>query len=274
MLAGAVLVCVCVAAAVIVMGVAALWRGITGMEEFRVHPGRYAFDSEWVNTDRLLRSLHETDPTGVLAGAHSIFEPQLCKRVAAAYAASPWVRRVKSVEKVFPNRLEVDVELREPWAVIYRRQDDRYYCVDQDGVVLVNGVYRLTKQSLSELLPLVTVEHTRPPRGGECWGDLTVQEGMEMLELYRQRFAGKVPVREIEIEQVALADGTAHARAWLVMDSGTRVVWGRTPSAMSSVAEVSTPRKAAALLALVRKEGDRLGRLKQIDLRWSRPRIE
>ena len=58
----------------------------------------------------------------------------------------------------------------------------------------------------------------------------------------------EVPIKEIEIKKVHLADDTAYANAWLVLESDTpphtRIFWGRTPSAAGSIAEVSTPRRS------------------------------
>jgi len=278
-LVGAWVVCVAVAIAVLVVGLSALWRGIAGMDEFCIDPLDITIESKWVKSDALMREILANDSSGVLSRRWSVFTPELATHVARGYGRCPWVRRVVSVEKVFPNHLEIVLDLREPYAVVRCAKTGRYYCVDDEGVVLSTKVYRLTRDRLTPLLPLIVAYDTEiSPVPKERWRDITVLEGIKMLRLYREQFAGEVPITDIEVKKVHLADGAAYANAWLVLDSETqsrtRIFWGRTPSASGSIAEVSTPRKTAALLALVRKEGSRLREHRMIDLRWQQPKVE
>ena len=274
-LVGAALVCVCVAVAVVVTGLSALWHGVADMKEFRVRPGDVRIENPWVKSEALMTALRSTDPTGLLSTECSLFDRDLARRVAQGYNASPWVRNVVTVSKVFPNRLSIEIELREPHAVIRCVRDGRHYCVDRDGVVLDPGIYRLTRKRLAPILPLLVAHDTQTaPASGRRWADLTVQEGIKMLRLYRRQFEGQMVVKEIEIKQVTLNDGTHLADAWLVLDTGTRIFWGHTPSALVSAAEESPGHKTAALRALIKKEGAQLGQRKMIDLRWKQPRME
>jgi len=258
---------VCVVTAGLVVGAMELWRAITRMEEFRVRPG-----------DAPLGAAAEREARAValLRDGCGIFEPGLARRTAEAYLRSPYVRRVRWVRKRFPNQLDVKLELREPFAVIRPEGERRMaYVVDEDGVVLSPKVYRFSPERLAGLLPMVVVKRAKGyPCAGRVWRDVTVREGIKMLRLCREQFAGRVGIREIEVERVVRRDGTVSAHAWLVLKSGTRVQWGDTPSAVEAPGVASTPEKTAAFLALLKREGRRIERRKLIDLRLKTPIVQ
>jgi len=280
---------VCVVTAGLVVGAMELWRAITRMEEFRVRPGDAPLESEWIRKDvfragllRRDRSLkgaaaeREARAVALLRDGCGIFEPGLARRTAEAYLRSPYVRRVRWVRKRFPNQLDVKLELREPFAVIRPEGERRMaYVVDEDGVVLSPKVYRFSPERLASLLPMVVVKRAKGyPCAGRVWRDVTVREGIKMLRLCREQFAGRVGIREIEVERVVRRDGTVSAHAWLVLKSGTRVQWGDTPSAVEAPGVASTPEKTAAFLALLKREGRRIERRKLIDLRLKTPIVQ
>ena len=276
-LIGAVIVVGCVLLVGAAMGVYSLWRGVTQMDEFRVHPDEVSFNSDWVKPDALKAELKRRDASGLLSRPCSIFTKDLALRVARAYARSPWIREVKSVSKVFPNRLDVHLEVREPFAVVKipGGPNAGYFCVDEEGVVLSPAVYDLSSQRLATLAPLVVAHDTRgKPQGGRLWGELTVLEGVKMLRLCRLQFADSVTVKEIEVQKVRLGNGLEFANAWLNLDGGTRIEWGRTPSAIGSHTEPSTPRKTAMLQALLSREGAHLTRWARVDIRHEPPKCD
>ena len=199
----------------------------------------------------------------------SIFTAGLCEDVAQAYAASPWVRRVLLVAKEFPNRLDVQLELREPYALV--QTASKCICVDEEGAPLSPQFYDLSPQRLAALVPVITLNGDCPvPNAGQPWKQPEVQEGLAMVRLYRKDLARNVPVHEIQVQRAE----NAAVMATLVLDSGPRVQWGRTPAGPRSLAEISTAQKTTALLAITRKEGPQIGRLKTIDVRWPNPLCE
>ena len=287
-LVGAIIVVVCVTVAGIVFGLHKLWHVVTQMQEFRVRPIEAPLKSDWIDGERLRTELQTKNPdlqgkaaeqqerdAKLLKGSWSIFEPGLSRRVAAAYSRSPWVRRVHAVNRIFPNRLDIQLDLREPCAVIRCVRDGRYYCVDEGGVILSPTVYKLSREHLSHLLPAVVAHQTRTvPRRGERWKEMTVQGGIKMLRLCREQFLDKAAIKEIEVRKVTLGNDITYANAWLILATGTRIHWGRTPGAVDSPAESSTPQKTANFLAMIRKEGANLGRRRRVDLRGKTPIIE
>ena len=101
-----------------VIGVRKLWQATAARPEFLVRPAEIALDGPWLRAEEMKKDFLRTDSSGILRSRVSIFAPGLAEQVAAAYAASPWVRRVLLVAKEFPNRLDVQLELREPFALV------------------------------------------------------------------------------------------------------------------------------------------------------------
>lgn len=255
------------------LGVRQVWRAISLRQEFIVRPadvvitGASSKPEDWLSVDALKVDLLRTDRSGLLRGGVSIFTPDLAERVAAGYACSPWVRQVRSVSKEFPNRLHVELDVRMPFALI--SWHGQYFVVDRDGFLLSPKVYNLAwERLLPSLGPVVVVPAQTPRPESGRWEDVTVQEGLSMVALCREQFAKKVAVAQIEMQPEAREGARPAAMATLLLDGGPRVTWGRTPSSPPSVAEISTPQKAASLLAFTRKLGTNLPRLKSIDVRW------
>jgi hypothetical protein len=253
-----------------VVGVQQLWRAVSGRPEFVVRPGDLTLTSKWVRTAEMKRDFLVTDRTGILrTSGVSIFTAGLCEDVAAAYAASPWVRRVLLVAKEFPNRLDVQLELREPFALV--QVGGKCLCVDEEGAPLSPQFYDLSPQRVASLVPVITLSgDCAVPNAGRPWKQPEVQEGLAMVHLCRKDLARNAPVHEIQVQNPE----NAAVMATLVLDSGPRVQWGQTPSGPRSLAEISTAQKTTALLAITKKEGPQIGRFKTIDVRWPNPLCE
>jgi len=269
-LLGVIAVSAIVIIAAIVAGLCLLWRGVTDMEAFRVRPGNIALESRWIMPEAALRDFKRTDAMGILSGESSIFTPKLAQHVNAAYKLSPWVRRVLSVRKVFPNTLDVRLELREPFAAVSFRE--KWYCVDRDGVVLSGLIYELTSERLYELKPFVVLAQASiPPNAGEIWDDISVQAGLNMVDLCRTNLAEQVMIESVHIKAQRNARDMSGVMADIKLLAGPVVQWGRVPCEETSPAEVSTETKISSLLNVVKTEGINLNRLALINVRYNPP---
>jgi len=263
---GAVVVAAAMVAAVAVVGVSHLWKGIARMDEFKVTVAHTLPSSPWLRPEPAREDFFRTDPTGVLSRKVSLFTPGLTDEVARAYAANPWVRRVREVRKVFPNRLAVRMDVREPYALAVL--GDKRCCLDHDGVVLSPAIYQLTPDRLADLGPEIALPAGLPsPQVGAPWNEGAVQSGLAMMRVCREQFSD-IDVRCIEIVPSVDSMGRQFAMVTLVLADGPRVEWGRAPLGPASPAEVSTPQKAANLRAIVANEGDSLSRLRTINVRY------
>lgn len=250
------------------------WDWVTSLEEFRVYPGRLALQpTPWLNIDALKADMRRTDRTGLLADSCSFFAPRLAERVAAAYGASPWVRRVVAVERKFPNRLAISLEIRQPFAFVVCGKGR--YLVDRDGVILAPELYCLPKQGLGKPDILLTYSPEAPPLRGRPWNSEGVSAGIDMLAFLGEKAAlNGVAVTGLEVRRDAGATGRAPVCVVLRTDSGAEIRWGLPPRApRAGTSEVSTAAKFEALSSVVRQHRSQLSRLEYIDVRWDRPTL-
>ena len=266
-----------------IFGIGVAWRRIAARPEFLVQPGNVTLDAAWVRVEEMKRDfvLTSRDKKGrsILDTPVSIFEPKLAERVAVAYKASPWVRGVLSVRKEFPNRLEVKLDLRAPYAAIKRGHSGSNTYVSDDGVVLDPKVYVLTPDQTSGLLPVVEIpSDAKPPALRKVWDDPAVTGGLEMLRLCKGALSNlRISLIEIEMQKTTPSKPPV-SMAWLSLGAdsakGPLVQWGRTPNCPVSDFEVPTLTKVNSLLAVVAREKQNLSRFKQIDVRDVQVRCE
>lgn len=279
-----VVIVAAVLTAALIIGLTALWKSVTARREFLVQPAQISLDKDgkeemvkkWVRVEEMKRDFLRTDTTRVLANWHSIFKSNLASMTREAYLSSPWVRDVILVRKVFPNRLDIELQLREPYAII--QHQGKYYVVDVDGVILDPAVYILTGENPAGLLPPVAVPDSVkwPGASGKLWSDPSVQAGISMLELCRAQFTGRVVIKQIEVTPERPDAGAVPVRATLVLAAGPRVDWGRTPTSPTSTVEATAYQKTQSLLAILTKEGDGVKRFRRIVV-WEKdglPRVE
>ena len=102
----------------------------------------------------------------------SLLDGQATRKVAAALSANPMVKKVRSVERQFPNSMRASVELREPAAYVMR--GSKYYIIDVEGTRLP-GEYPSRAAAGLDLL-MVAYVRTSPPVAGKVWEDRAVVE--------------------------------------------------------------------------------------------------
>lgn len=277
-----VVIVAAVLTAALIIGLTKFWRSVTERREFLVQPAQVSLDKDgkdemvkkWVRVDEMKRDFLRTDTTRVLSNWHSIFKSDLTGMTRDSYLSSPWVRDVILVRKVFPNRLDIELQIREPFALI--QHQGKFYVVDVDGMILDPNVYILTGENIVGLLPPVVVPDSVkwPGASGKFWSDPAVLEGLSMLKLCREQFTGRVPLKQIETSPEKVATGLVPVRATLVLAAGPRVDWGRTPTSPASTAEVPAYQKTANLLAIMAKEKDGIKRFQRIVVWEVTPRVE
>lgn len=167
-------------------------------------------------------------------------DPELQRRLARAFDMHPWVRRVVGVELRHPAAAVVDVECREPIAMVAWQAG--LLAVDAEGVVLPSADFTA---AVAAGYPRVSgIESSPQGSEGSPWGDVAVEEAAavaaaigpewETLELEEIR-----PVRERNV------------RMWeLAAADGSRILFGSAPGR-----ELAGEPPAAAKLARLKELG-------------------
>lgn len=134
--------------------------------------------------------------------ARSIFEPGMNDAMARALArSSPWIRRVERVEKVYPNRARIALEIERP-VLAYEKGIDRYL-IAADGKVLLRDA---AASPTAFPFPILEVIGARPEHALDL-GSITKDPGLRAAAEVAQQIEDlSLEDRELfwSIEPVAL----------------------------------------------------------------------
>jgi hypothetical protein len=250
------------------------WHWITRLEEFRAYPGNITLEPvSWLNSAAFRADVGRSDQTGLLGGSTSFFAPDLAGRVAAAYESSPWVLRVISVTKVFPNKLQIRLALRAPYALVSRGGVS--VLVDEEGVPLSPQVYRMPEEIAKKPKIILNYEPETKPALGAKWQCEGVAAGIEMMKLVgSDPILRALNVQTVEVRKEPVSSKDAPVCVVLHAGAGTQIRWGLPPSRPPvGNSEVGTRQKLESLSTILRHQGTRLSQLEYIDVRWDRPAV-
>ena len=213
-----------------------------------------------------------TRPFASLDQPRSLLDPDLPAVIRKLAAASPWVREVHTVRRVFPRTLAVELVLRQPVGVVCIGGER--LLVDQDGVVLERDT-PLTVIECPEIAlggePLREV-----PRVGFAFPPGGVQEATAVLaDLRRHRLHESLATFRIVHVRVGRPGAARRVGAGdieLVLDTGAIVRWGRAPNSPYAALEETTGHKLDALARVLRAHPGLVG-LAAVDVRFRDPRV-
>jgi hypothetical protein len=161
----------------------------------------------------------------------SIFSPSLESTLVERLTASPWIAGVPRIERMFPNRVRIEIDVRRPVAV--QRDGDDRLLLDADGRVL----HRESARTPAPFpYPVLAIEGTRapkPPRPGEVATDDRVRsavyasaEILDHLALWRERLPD-VHLAAIDLDRDEKGTVAMPGEVILVTRGGVRIRWGR-----------------------------------------------
>lgn len=221
-----------------------LKRRAQSAELFRVDPGRIELGElpDFV-PDRVvdeLRALRLVEP-------RSIFDPTLSDDLKASLARHPWVREVRDMHKIMPNRMSVDVELRAPMAVVdvgaWRLTVDRDgYVLEDHASLAPQGLYRIRGDKRT--IP-------RIPKIGGRFQSEAVEDGLsvvqDLLSLGAHPIFRYVSIETVDVANVGSAKGS---EITLELANGTLVEWGSASTGATGPIEFPASHKLDNMLVL------------------------
>ncbi|MBI3097169.1 MAG: hypothetical protein HYY93_02835 [Planctomycetes bacterium] len=172
-------------------------------------------------------------------GKMSLLDPNLVEVVAEYYQRSPWVAEVRSVEKLYPNRVRVTVDLRRPAAAV--ALDRGVALVDADGVRLP-GLYPRVPPALGTL-PTIYGAIGSPAPAGTKWMDRAVSNGLTVAAaLAEYRLSDACPISVIDVRNAGGRRDPRQAEIVLWTPARIPIHWGRPPDTVK-YGEVSVAQK-------------------------------
>ena len=155
----------------------------------------------------------------------TLFDESLVAKVGKTFEECAWIKRVTSVERVFPDQLRIRFEYRKPHVAV--RCENGYVLVDVDGVRLP-GVY--AEPPASERSARVAGVGGRPPEPGKVWDAPALRAGMKMADYVDATpLLARLKVREINVANHGGRLDPRLSEVTLATSSGVELAWGRTP---------------------------------------------
>jgi hypothetical protein len=226
---------------------------ITKSRQFSAPELKTALAPRWANSqgEELIR---------IEGGGKSIFDPQLVESIGRKFEASPWIKKVTAVERVFPDKLLVKFEYRKPHAAI--RRENGYVLIDRDGVRLP-GVY--VAPPACERPVQITGVASLPPEPGKTWDDTSLRAAVAMAEFIPEsQLLRRLGIREVDVANFGGRLDPRRSEMTLVTSGGCAVAWGRSPQA-SKFGDLSTEEKLENLREVLAVYPDLSG-LKRVTL--------
>lgn len=177
---------------------------------------------EWVHGDIRDRAFRDASLDGPL----SLLDEDLVRRIANAFSLHPWVAEVRRVTKHFPARVEVELEYRRP--VLMVQVPGGLLPVDTQGVLLPSSDFSPIEAGHYPRLAGVDTVPVGPE--GTRWGDVRVVEGAEIAAALGPAWQQLNLDHIVPATLVELGHGNEYTYE-LVTKGGTRILWGRAPSA-------------------------------------------
>ena len=183
---------------------------------------------DWIRSDVVQNAI----TYGHLYNAN-LLDPELHLRVRQAFGVQPWVKKVLRINKKFPSALEVDLEYRQPVAMVFVPKGT-FVDHDYDGLIPVDdeGCMLPTEMNKSEgdLYPKIFGIDSFPAgMAGNPWGDPRVAEAAQIVTLLSSAWE-KLELWAIQVPKVqSPIEGPVDKNYYLITKKQRRIPWGPAP---------------------------------------------
>lgn len=219
----------------------------------------------WIHSDVKAEVVRSAGLDGLL-----IRDPQLVEQVQRAFALNGWVARVKQVRKRYPAQIAVDLEYRQPVAMVevnWKGQPSLYF-VDKDSVLLPKEDQGRSPQERDrEYQDYLRIDAGDVPLAGRIpgqpWGGLKIAGAARLAAL------GGAKWRQMGVHRIIVSeDLNAQPLYELETSNAARLLWGHAPGA-EDAHEPAAEEKWKWLAQFVAQKGslDRSASERRIDLR-------
>ncbi len=189
--------------------------------EYQLDPAKIVLSPTppWIHSDIKAEVLRDARFNGPM----SLLDGDLTVRMAAAFAANPWVARVERVSKRFPAGLEVSAVYRRPVALVEIDDGKAALPVDSEGVVLPTQDF--SAADAEKYLHIAEIHTTPTGPVGSRWGDPAVTGAAQVAAALDDEWQALGIVQIVPAGQKPARSGVEYIFD-LVTRGGTHVRWG------------------------------------------------
>jgi hypothetical protein len=198
--------------------------------------------------------------SAAFAAGSSMLDDALLPRIADAARQCPWVRTVQSVQKRYPNQIEVSVVLRMPAAAVVcsdGRGNTLYLLADEEGVRIPKTCAQWPTPGLK--VPCIIGVAAPPPQPGEAWRESSIAEAIQIARSIQSSsvISRSLTVVMVDVTNYAGRRDRGQSEFLLLADNNCVIEWGRAPGT-SRPGELPVAEKLSKLERFI-KEGKLAG---------------
>jgi cell division septal protein FtsQ len=213
-------------------------------------------------------------------GTHSAFDHQLLVDINRILEASPWIREVKQIRRVYRERpgdtIEIDCDYRAPVALVQVNRDC-FWLVDGEGVKLpsqfnLSQLSRVVRGADGKMnIRIITGVQHKPPTTGTKWQGEDLAAGLDMVRLlYGLPYCEEIV--QVDVSNYGGRDSIKEAQLTLGTTHGNTIKWGRPINGGNDFfVEISTQRKLETLKEIYEQYGQVDARQQWVDIRLDKP---
>ena len=207
----------------------------------------------------------------VFHGEAGLFDKNISREIAFKYKQNNLFKRVIAVKRVFPNKINMSLELRKPLAEINSRNEN--FLIDCDSIRISYDYYNWPINGEQDVYILVNKLKSIPPDGKQC-KDARVILAADLVRFLKKNNAD-MALEIVKIDASNAGKRYTENTSGIVMwtKSGTMIKWGRSGLEKESD-EPTDEEKLKNLLSVAsaaRIEDNDFAGLEYVDVRWAKP---
>lgn len=185
-----------------ICGAGALW--LRALSDTRFHMGGQTLGLAG-SARECPEATRDLDELAARFAGRGLFDHQLLSEIRSAYSASPWIKSILRLRRVFPNRVEVEFILRLPVAQV--KKNGQYWLVDNNAMLLPAPGSKQPAVGLPEIVASVSDSFRDQPAVGAVWGDQGVQGALKLMQaIWASPLAEALPVRRVVVHNGTFLD--------------------------------------------------------------------
>ncbi|MCL2303829.1 MAG: hypothetical protein FWC43_00635 [Planctomycetaceae bacterium] len=168
-------------------GLWSLWkRDLLHSEKYRLAPERFHLSEPppWIPTTLV----HDALTAAKLGPQESVLDAELPEKLAAAFAANPWIERVRKVQIRYPAEVYVELDYRSPVCLVELPNGNGFYPVDANGILLppnyfMQGSEEEIAEKMNAFPYVVGTPSNQIGSLGDPWGDSSVEKAAKIAAM-------------------------------------------------------------------------------------------
>lgn len=248
-----------------IWGINKTWHSLTDLNIFKVSPSTFSLPTpSWVTA----HFSNDIKHVAALNEQYGMYENNLTQRIAEVYGGIVLIKKIDSIKRIFPNKLNIKLVLRKPTATV--KAGNYTYLVDDECVLLPKEYYTLPNAEYDT--PYIQSNKlARIPLYGSEWNDKGIKAGIDMVKFLRANNIHNIfKILAVDVSNVCKRRFTGKSDIVFWTENNTQIRWGCS-SLCNEPNELSNEEKLQNLLSIAKTEGTNLKQMEYVDVRWKKP---